>query len=250
MSNNRTLIVTGAGRGIGAAIARQAGYQGWQVCVNYRSQANEAEAVVKDIERSGSKAIAVQADMSVEADILRMFETVDRELGPITGLVNNAAITGGANRVVDISQQTLEDLFRVNVLGVYICAREAVRRMSTAQGGQGGVIVNIGSIITRLGGAGLGVHYAASKAAVECFSRGLGMEVAGEGIRVNAVSPGVIDTDMHTSVGLPNRAKDAASAIPMKRAGQPDEVADVVVWLLSDAASYVTASVVEVSGGR
>ncbi len=250
MVTENVLVVTGASRGIGAAVARLAGQNGWNVCVNYHSSEKQAETVAEDIRRCGSKAIAVKADIGVEDDIIRLFETVDERLGRLTGLVNNAAVTGGATTVANVTSANLDPVFAVNALGSFYCAREAVRRMSTRQGGRGGSIVNIASIAARLGAAGLGIHYAASKAAVETLTLGLGIEVAGEGIRVNAVSPGVIDTEMHAAVGLPDRARDAATAIPVGRAGRPEEVAEAVLWLLSDKSSYVTGATLDVAGGR
>ncbi len=245
----KVLIVTGAAGGIGAAIVRKA-IPDWQVCINYRSDSSKAEALLKEIKASGGEGMICKADVSKEADVLHLFDAVEKQLGTVTGLVNNAAVTGGASSVVEVTYATLQSICDTNIIGAYLCAREAVKRMATDRGGQGGGIVNIGSIAARLGAPGLGTHYAMSKGAIEAFGRSLAAEVAGVGIRVNTVSPGVIDTDMHASVGLPNRPRDAAAVIPIKRAGTAAEVADAVLWLLSDQASYIAGSVVEVSGGR
>lgn len=244
------LIITGASRGIGAATARLAGARGFAVAVNYVRNRAAADAVVSGIVSAGGRACAIQGDVGSEADILRLFETAERSLGPIGALVNNAAITGGLCRVEAVTAPQLEEVFRINITGTMLCAREAVRRMSTAHGGAGGAIVNISTLATRLGGSGEWVHYAASKGAVDSFTLGLAREVAAEGIRVNAVSPGLVETDLHAAAGVPDRPRRLAPGIPMKRAGRPEEIAEAILWLLSPAASYVTGSIVEVGGGR
>jgi len=245
-----TLIITGASRGIGAATARLAGTRGFAVAVNYVRDEAAANAVVADIVSAGGRACAIQADVASEADILRLFETAERRLGPIGALVNNAAITGGFCRVEAVTAGQLDELFRVNITGTILCSREAIRRMSTAHGGAGGAIVNISTLATRIGGSGEWVHYAASKGAIDTFTLGLAREVASEGVRVNAVSPGLVETDLHAAAGEPDRPRRLAPGIPMKRPGTPSEIAEAIVWLLSPAASYVTGSILEVGGGR
>jgi len=246
----RSLIVTGASRGIGAAIAKLAAQRGYAVAVNYCTGETEARQVVNEIAGAGGRAVPIHADVSREDHIIRLFETAERELGPIKALVNNAAITGGFARVEDVTAAAIEKTFAVNVTGTILCAREAVRRMSTKRGGSGGAIVNISSIATRTGAAGEWVHYAASKGAIDTFTIGLAREVAAEGIRVNAVSPGLTETDLHAANGEPGRLRRLMPTIPMGRAGQPHEIAEAVVWLLSPAASYVTGSILEIGGGR
>ncbi len=250
LKNSGTLIVTGASRGIGAAIARLAAAHGWAVAVNYSTSAGEAEQVVREIVAKSGRAVAIQADISREADIVRMFETAERELGPITGLVNNAAVTGGFARVEDVTSAALEKTFAINIAGPMLCAREAVRRMSTKRGGHGGAIVNISSRAAHTGSPGEWVHYAASKGAIDSFTIGLAREVATEGIRVNAVAPGLVETGLHAANGEPGRLQRLMPTIPMQRAGQPMEVAEAVMWLISPAASYVTGAILEVGGGR
>jgi NAD(P)-dependent dehydrogenase (short-subunit alcohol dehydrogenase family) len=245
-----TLIVTGASRGIGAAVARLAGARGWAVAVNFSTGEKEARNVVAEVIANGGQAIAIRADISREADIVRMFETAERELGPIKGLVNNAAITGGFARVEDVSAKAIEKVLAVNVTGAILCAREAVRRMSTKRGGTGGVIVNISSRAAETGSPGEWVHYAASKGAIDSFTVGLAREVATEGIRVNAVAPGLVETGLHAANGEPGRLQRLMPSIPMQRAGQPNEVAEGVVWLLSPAASYTTGAILPIGGGR
>jgi NAD(P)-dependent dehydrogenase (short-subunit alcohol dehydrogenase family) len=245
-----TLIVTGASRGIGAAVARLAGERGWAVAVNYATGEVEAKQVVAAIVVSGGRALAIRADIAEEDQIVRMFETAERELGPIKGLVNNAAITGGFARVESVTAEALEKVFAVNVAGTILCAREAVRRMSTRHGGTGGAIVNISSRAAHTGSAGEWVHYAASKGAVDSFTIGLAREVATEGIRVNAVAPGLVETGLHAASGEPGRIRRLMGTIPIGRAGLPQEVAESVLWLLSPAASYTTGAILEVGGGR
>ena len=238
----RVLLITGGSRGIGAATALLAAQDGWAVAVNYTNNQAAADQVVQTIRQAGGQAIAVQADVSEEAQILRMFETVDRQLGRISGLVNNAGVVDVTERVENMSWQRLERMMRINVLGTMACAREAVLRMRPSLGGQGGVIVNLSSVAARLGAPGQYVDYAASKGAVDTFTVGLAKELASDRIRVNAVRPGVIDTDIHASGGLPNRARDLAPQIPMQRPGTAQEIAEAIVWLLSDKASYVTGT--------
>jgi NAD(P)-dependent dehydrogenase (short-subunit alcohol dehydrogenase family) len=244
------LIVTGASRGIGAAIARLAGARGYAVGVNFCSGATEAQRVVDEIVSGGGRAVAIPADVSREEDIVRMFATVERELGPISGLVNNAGVTGGFARVEEVTAEAIREVFAVNVAGTIVCAREAVRRMSTRRGGSGGAIVNISSRAAHTGAAGEWVHYAASKGAIDSFTIGLAREVATEGIRVNAVAPGLIDTELHAANGEPGRLQRLMPSIPMQRAGLPQEVAEGVLWLLSPAASYTTGAILEIGGGR
>lgn len=250
MTNRKAVIVTGGSRGIGAAVARLAAVQGFPVVVNYATHKIAADAVVAEIVMAGGQAIAVQGDVGVESDILRLFETVEREFGAIGGLVNNAGVTGGFARVEDVKADVLARVLAVNVTGLILCSREAVRRMSTRRGGSGGSIVNISSLVARTGGAAEWVHYAASKGAVNSFTIGLAREVAEEGIRVNAVAPGLIETDLHADNGAPDRLERLAPTVPMKRSGTAEEVAEGVVWLLSEAASYVTGSILEIGGGR
>ena len=245
------MVITGSSRGIGAATARLAARAGYAVCVNYLHNAKAAGEVVDDIVSAGGEAIAVHGDMSVEADIIRLFRTVDQDLGRLAVLVNNAGIVGDAPvRVQDVTAARLQAMFALNITGYFLCAREAIRRMSTAQGGQGGAIVNISSAAARLGSPGEWVDYAASKGAVDTMTIGLAREVAGEGIRVNAVRPGLIRTDIHASGGQPDRLSRLEKTVPIQRAGTPEEVAETVLWLASDAASYVTGALVDVSGGR
>jgi len=247
---NPVLLITGASRGIGAATAILAAQQGWAVAVNYASNAQAANHVVERIQNAGGKAFAVQADVGDEAQIMRMFAEVDDKLGRVSGLVNSAGVVDMTAKVDAQSWQRWERMMRINILGSLACAREAVRRMSTLHGGTGGSIVNLSSAATRLGGAGQYVDYATAKGAIDAFTIGLAKEVAAEGIRVNAVRPGLIDTDIHASGGLPNRARDLAHLIPMQRAGTAEEVAQAIVWLLSDASSYTTMSLMDISGGR
>ena len=246
----RVLLITGGSRGIGAATALLAAQNGWAVAVNYASNQHAAEQVVQRITQAGGEAMAVQADVSEEAQIMRMFEQVDHQLGRLTGLVNNAGVVDVTARVEDMSWQRLERMMRTNVLGSMVCAREAILRMRPSLGGQGGAMVNLSSVAARLGAPGQYVDYAASKGAIDTFTMGLAKELASDHIRVNAVRPGVIDTEIHASGGLPNRARDLASQIPMQRPGTAQEIAEAIVWLLSDQASYVTGACLDVGGGR
>ncbi len=246
----RVLLITGGSRGIGAATALLAAQDGWAVAVNYANNQAAANQVVQAIAQTGGQAIAVQGDVADEAQIARLFATVDQQLGRVTGLVNNAGVVDVTARVEDMSWQRLERMMRINVLGTFACAKEAIRRMSTRHGGQGGVIVNLSSVAARLGAPAQYVDYAASKGAIDTFTVGLAKELATENIRVNAVRPGVIDTDIHASGGLPNRARDLAPLIPMQRAGTAEEIAESIVWLLSYKASYVTGTCLDVGGGR
>ncbi len=242
--------MTGGSRGIGAAVAVLAGRQGWRVAVNYARDLTAALTVVDTIREAGGMAEAIQGDMAIEADILNLFQTAEAILGPLGGLVNNAGITGGFARIDALESAALAQVLAVNIAGPILCAREAVRRMSTCHGGKGGAIVNISSLAARTGGAGEWVHYAATKGAIDSFTIGLAREVAAEKIRVNAVAPGLIETDLHAANGAPDRVKRMASSIPMKRAGTASEVAEGVVWLLSPAASYTTGTILEIGGGR
>jgi len=245
-----TVIVTGASRGIGAAVATLAGGAGYAIAVNFATSEADAVKVVDAIVAAGGRAVAIQADVSREAEIIRMFERAERDLGPIKGLVNNAGVTGGFARVEEVSSAALANVFAVNVSGTILCSREAVRRMSTRRGGTGGAIVNISSRAAHTGAAGEWVHYAASKGAIDSFTIGLAREVATEGIRVNAVAPGLVDTGLHAANGEPGRLQRLMGTIPMGRAGAPREVAEGVLWLLSPAASYTTGAILEIGGGR
>jgi NAD(P)-dependent dehydrogenase (short-subunit alcohol dehydrogenase family) len=245
-----TILVTGGSRGIGAATARLAAQRGYAVCVNYRSNRAAADAVVAGIESAGGKAVAVGADVSVEADVVRLFETVDARLGRLTALVNNAGILETQSRVDQMDAARLGRIFATNVSGAFLCAREAVKRMSTTCGGVGGAIVNVSSRAAQLGAPGEYVDYAASKAAIETLTIGLAREVAGEGIRVNGVRPGIIYSDIHASGGEPSRVDRLGPQLPMKRGGEAVEVARAILWLLSDEASYSTGTFIDVAGGR
>jgi NAD(P)-dependent dehydrogenase (short-subunit alcohol dehydrogenase family) len=245
-----TLIVTGASRGIGAAVARLAGERGYAVAVNFFSGEAEAKLVVDEIVAGGRRAVAIRADVAHEEHIIRLFETAERELGPIKALVNNAGVTGGFARVEEVSREAIDKVFAVNVAGAMLCAREAVRRMSTRRGGTGGAIVNISSRAAHTGAPGQWAHYAATKGAIDSFTIGLAREVATEGIRVNAVAPGLVETGLHAANGEPKRLERLMGTIPMRRAGLPHEVAEGVLWLLSPAASYTTGAILEIGGGR
>lgn len=250
VTDTGAVIITGASRGIGAAVARLVASQGQPVVVNYSSGQAQADLLISDINAGGGRAISVQADVRNEDDILRMFETTIEAFGRISGLVNNAGVTGGFSRVESVHRDNIEDMLRVNVTGLILCCCEAVKHMSLKHGGKGGAIVNISSLAARTGGANEWVHYAASKGAVNSFTIGLAREVADEGIRVNAIAPGLIDTELHAAAGRPDRLKQLAPSVPMKRAGSADEVAAGVAWLLSDAASYTTGTILEIGGGR
>jgi NAD(P)-dependent dehydrogenase (short-subunit alcohol dehydrogenase family) len=247
---NKILLITGASRGIGAASARLAAQRGYAVCVNYLSNRSAADAVVEDITRAGVRAVAIQADVSVEEDVISLYKAVDRSLGPVTALVNNVGIVERQIRVENMDAARVNRVFAVNVTASILCAREAIRRMSTKYGGQGGAIVNVSSVAAKLGSPNEYVDYAAAKAAIDTFTIGLAKEVAEEGIRVNAVRPGVVYTDIHASGGEPNRVERVKESVPMKRGGMPDEIARAILWLLSDEASYVTGTLLDVTGGR
>lgn len=250
MTDGPVLLVTGGSRGIGAAACLVAARHGWRVAVNYASNEAAANAVVSEIKKAGGDAIAIKGDVGNAADIVAMFVAVDKHFGRLDGLVNNAGIVDYTARVDEMSADRLERMMRINVTGSILCAGEAVRRMSSRHGGQGGVIVNISSMAAVIGGSTQYVDYAASKAAIDTFTIGLSREVAAEGIRVNAIRPGIIETDIHASGGQPDRPKEMASSIPMKRAGEAEEVADAIVYLLSPSASYITGAILNVSGGR
>jgi NAD(P)-dependent dehydrogenase (short-subunit alcohol dehydrogenase family) len=246
----QVLIITGGSRGIGAATCLLAARRGYAVCVNYRRAQKEAEEIVRSIEQEHGRAIAVQADISSESDVVRLFETVDHKLGELSALVNNAATIDRQMRLDSMDAARLHRMLATNVIGTFLCSREAVRRMSTRHGGAGGNIVNVSSAAARLGSAGEYIDYAASKGAVDTLTIGLAKEVAEEGIRVNAVRPGLIYTDLHAAGGEPGRVDRLKAGIPMKRGGQPEEVASAILWLLSEEASYVTGTILDVAGGR
>jgi NAD(P)-dependent dehydrogenase (short-subunit alcohol dehydrogenase family) len=246
-----SVLVTGGGRGIGAATSLLCAARGWAVAVNYANDAKTAEGVAATIRAGGGRAMAVHADVADDAQVTAMYARLDAELPLLVGLVNNAGVVDRAARVDAMTAARLQRMFAINVYGSFYCAREAVRRMSTKSGGgRGGAIVNVSSAAARLGGSGQYVDYAAAKGAIESFTIGLAKEVATEGIRVNAVRPGIIETDIHASGGAPDRARQMAPLVPMQRAGSAEEVAQAIVWLLSDASSYTTGSIVEVTGGR
>ena len=247
---DQVLLITGGGRGIGAATALLAASRGYAVAVNYATNSLAADEVVRTIRDNGGNAMAVQADVGDEAQVLAMFQKVDARFGRLTALVNNAGVVDVTARVDEMSVARLERMFRINVIGSFVCAREAVRRMSTRYGGSGGAIVNISSGAARLGSPGQYVDYAASKGAIDTFTIGLAREVAEEGIRVNAVRPGLIDTGIHASGGLPDRAFELAPTVPMKRTGTAEEIGGAIMWLLSPEASYTTMALLDVTGGR
>ncbi len=246
----RTVLVTGGGRGIGAATSWLAAQHGWAVAVNYTTGTAAAHAMVARIRAAGGTALALQADVADEAQVLAMFAAIDAELPPLGALVNNAGVVDVQARVETMTLARLQRMFAVNVFGTLVCAREAVKRMSTAHRGRGGCIVNLSSAAARLGAPGQYVDYASAKGAIDVFTMGLAKEVALEGIRVNAVRPGIIETEIHASGGLPDRARQMAPLVPMQRAGSADEVAQAILWLMSDASSYTTGSVLDVTGGR
>ena len=248
--NPRTLFITGASRGIGAATALRAAALGWDLALNYARDEAAAQAVAAKVRALGRRALVLRGDVGVESDVLAMFAAIDAEFGALHGLVNNAGVVDVASRVEAMSVERLSRMFKINVMGSMVCAREAVKRMSTRHGGTGGVIVNLSSAAARLGAPGQYVDYAAAKGAIDTFTLGLAREVALEGIRVNAVRPGIIETDIHASGGQPERAAQMAPSVPMQRAGSADEVAQAIVWLLSDASSYTTGTVIDVTGGR
>jgi len=243
-------MITGGGRGIGAATARLAAARGYAVCVNYLRDKDAAEALVRDIRSDGGRAIAVPGDVSSEADVVRLFEECDRSLGTLTALVNNAGIVATRARVDAIDAARLQRMFSVNVVGAFLCAREAIRRLSKKHGGKGGAIVNVSSGAARLGSPGEWVDYAASKGAIDTMTLGLSKELADDGIRVNCVRPGFVNTGIHAGAGEPNRIERLRDGIPMKRGGEPEEIARAILWLLSDEASYSTGAILDVTGGR
>ena len=247
---SKVVLITGASRGIGAATALLAAQQGYAVAVNYSANSLAADEVVRQIRAAGGQAIAVQADVASEAQVLAMFQKIDAKFGRLTALVNNAGVVDATSRVDGLSLARLQRMFEVNVFGSFICAREAVKRMSTRYGGGGGCIVNLSSAAARLGAPGQYVDYASAKGAIDTFTIGLAKEVAAEGIRVNAVRPGLIDTDIHASGGLPNRVHDLAPQVPMQRAGTAEEVAEAIVWLMSERSGYSTGALLDVAGGR
>jgi NAD(P)-dependent dehydrogenase (short-subunit alcohol dehydrogenase family) len=247
---SKTVIVTGGSRGIGAATSRLAATRGFTVCLTYVKNADAAQAVVREIESGGGSAIAIQADVAREDDVVRMFAEVDRRIGRVDALVNNAGILERQARVEAMDARRLQSVFATNVIGSFLCCREAVRRMSTKHGGAGGAVVNVSSAAARLGSANEYVDYAASKAAVDTLTIGLAREVGDEGVRVNAVRPGLINTEIHASGGEPGRVQRLSAGVPMKRGGEPDEVAAAILWLVSDEASYVNGAIIDVTGGR
>ena len=246
----RTVLVTGGSRGIGAAVALGAAQQGYNVAISYLSNQAAANAVVVDVQKCGVKAVAIQADASRAQDTVALFESVDEQLGRVDAVVINAGVAAPAQPFADYSAQRIKQILDTNVFGAFITAREAVRRMSTQQGGNGGSIVNVSSAAARLGSANEYIDYAASKGAMDTMTLGLGVELGDQGIRVNAVRPGLIETDIHATNGRPNRVEDRKHGVPMQRGGRAQEVADTVLWLMSDQASYVTSALIDVSGGR
>jgi NAD(P)-dependent dehydrogenase (short-subunit alcohol dehydrogenase family) len=247
---NNAAVVTGASRGIGAATARLLASRGFAVLVNFANDADAAEQVVAGIRRAGGTALAFRADVSKEAEVVGMFDAASRDLGYVAALVNNAGVTGGFSRLEDVSAANVEQVLAVNVLGAILCAREAVGRMSARRNGRGGAIVNVGSLAARIGGAGEWVHYAVSKAAVHTLTIGLAREVAADGIRVNCLAPGLVETELHAANGQPDRLERLRPGIPLGRPGTAEEVAAGIAWLLSDESSYVTGAILEMGGGR
>ena len=247
---SQLVLITGGSRGIGAATALLAARHGYAVAVNYTANSLAADEVVRQIRQSGGQAMAVQADVAHEAQVVAMFEKIDAKFGPLSALVNNAGVVDQTTRVEAITLARLQRMFEVNVFGSFLCAREAVRRMSTRHGGAGGSIVNVSSVASRLGSPAQYVDYASAKGAIDTFTIGLAKEVAAEGIRVNAVRPGIIETDIHASGGLPDRVRDMAPLVPMQRAGSAEEVAESIVWLMGASSSYTTGALLDVAGGR
>jgi NAD(P)-dependent dehydrogenase (short-subunit alcohol dehydrogenase family) len=245
-----TVLITGASRGIGRAAALLAAERGWQIAVNYRDDSDAAAKTAAEVQRKGSRATTVRGDVSVEADVVGMFKKAQADLGPLSGVVINAGIVAPAMRLAEMTAERLERIFRVNVLGAYLCAREAARALSRSRGGKGGSIVIVSSAAARLGSPGEYVDYAGSKAAGDTLAIGLAKELGAEGVRVNSVRPGLIETEIHATSGDPERARRLSGAVPLGRAGTPEEVAEAIVWLLSGASSYVTGSVLDVTGGR
>lgn len=245
-----TVLVTGGSRGIGAAVVRLLAQRGFDVAVNWQRDGEAAEAVAREARAAGARAIAVQADVADEAQVLAMYARIDAEMPPLAGLVNNAGVVDVAARLDEMSVERWQRMFGINVIGSFLCAREAVRRMSTRHGGRGGAIVNLSSAAARLGSPGIYIDYAASKGAIDTFTLGLARELASEGVRVNAVRPGIIDTDIHASGGHEERVREQAATLPMQRTGTAEEVAHAIVWLLGDEASYTTGALLDVSGGR
>ena len=246
----KVVLITGGGRGIGAAAAKLAAKRGYDVAISYQSNDAAAASVVKAVEAEGRRCFAFKGNVAREADILAMFAAVDKALGPVWGLVNNAGITGKIGRVEDVTAATVQEVIDVNVVGALLCAREAIKRMSTKRGGAGGVIVNLSSVAVSIGSPNTYVWYAAAKGAVDSMTLGLGLEVAREGIRVVGVAPGLTETEIHAAGGAPDRARTLGQTTPMGRHGTPDEIAEAIVWMMSDAASYVTAATLRVGGGR
>jgi len=248
--NNKVVLITGGSRGIGAATAKLANKQGWKVCINYRKRDSEAYGLVNEISHSGGNAISIQADISQEKGVISLFEKLDNELGPIHALVNSAGVIAPQSQLLNMDVDRLRKVFDTNILGSFLCAREAVKRMSIKQGGSGGSIINLSSAASRLGSANEFIDYAASKGAIDTMTIGLSKEVAEEGIRVNAVRPGLIETEMHLDTEVKDRLDKLKDLIPMKRAGSAQEVANAIVWLMSEESSYVTGALIDVTGGR
>ena len=247
---NKVVLITGGSRGIGASTAILAAKAGWDVCITYRSRSSEADNVINEIKKCGMKAISIKADIGIEEDIFSLFEKIDSEFGQLDALVNNAGIIAHKSTLVDMSASRVKEVFNINVVGSFLCAREAIKRMSTNRNGRGGVIVNLSSAAARIGSPNEFIDYAASKGAIDTMTLGLSKEVAEEGIRVNAVRPGLIETELHGDAGDINRPEKLKQFIPMKRAGSADEVANAIVWLMSDEASYVNGALLDVAGGR
>lgn len=246
----KVLVVTGGSRGMGAAVARLAGRRGYAVCVNYNSSADAAEKVVADIEKAGGRAVAVKADVSTEDGVAALFGALDKEFGRLDALFNNAGTMSPVGKVIDCTADELDRIWRVNITSQFLCAREAVKRMAKSAGGDGGVIVNNSSVHSRIGAPGMAVSYAASKGAIDTFTQGLALEVVEDGIRVNAVRPGIIDTEFHALGGDPDRPAKFGHTVPIGRAGKPEEVAEAVLWLMSDEAGYIVNGVLDIAGGR